>query len=923
MDNLPDTGMPLPVPDKGKLVTSQLFAAYLACPTKCYLLAIGEVAIGNDYIDWDERRNESYRLDGVQRLMAEDHRKFDVGLPNSKNWKHALWDFVLDVVVRTQNCEARLHAVERISVEGTNPPSQFIPIRFVPTNKLTRSDKLIAGFEALSLAKALGVKVDTAKIIHGSRGTTSKVTANTISRAVNKTIGQVAALLSTSSPPDLILNRHCPECGFQSRCRKKAIEKDDLSLLANLPTKERSRLNGKGILTVNQLAYTFRPRRRTKRLAARPEKYHHSLKALALREKKIHLVGDPQLQIKGTAIYLDVEGLPDRDFYYLVGFRLEGDQGVSHHSLWADTAADEERMWRSFLDILSAIDHPVLIHYGSFETTFLKRMCDRYGGPPEDSAVAKAISSSVNVLSVIFAQVYFPTYSNGLKEIAQFLGFEWGDPSSSGLQSITWRHDWEASGDPTVREKLIAYNADDCKALCLVARTLGQISQPQSDTGDATGSKSDIIRAESLGKNLTSKWGPFKSPLADLELINSAAHWDYQRDRVFVRSGTAKRRVDRRSRRRKGAKKVEKVVILSVPRICPKCSKQSPRKERLLTRNVHDLVFGRDSVKRRVVKYVAQSYRCRSCGNEYGLNKLRLHGRNWGWNIIAYFIYHIVGLGIPQLTVQHSMNRLFGSDLVRSSLNNLKIKASETYFDTKRKIFERIINGTLIHADETSANIKGHLAYVWVFTSLREVVYILAESREGELVKELLKGFNGVLVSDFYAAYDTIECAQQKCLIHLMRDLNDEILNNPFDEEAKTIALRFAALLKPIVDTIDLRGLKKHFLRRHLVEVERFYEFISKSEFKSDVASKLKQRFEKNRDKLFTFLYYDAVPWNNNNAEHAIKAFARLRDVLAGSCTKKGIDEYLTLLSVSETCKYRGIDFLDFLRSGETDFETR
>ena len=88
------------------------------------------------------------------------------------------------------------------------------------------------------------------------------------------------------------------------------------------------------------------------------------------------------------------------------------------------------------------------------------------------------------------------------------------------------------------------------------------------------------------------------------------------------------------------------------------------------------------------------------------------------------------------------------------------------------------------------------------------------------------------------------------------------------------------------------------------------------------MASKLKQRFEKNRDKLFTFLYYDGVPWNNNNAEHAIKAFARLRDVLAGSCTKKGIDEYLTLLSVSETCKYRGTDFLDFLRSGETDFET-
>src|SRR5229473_7070106 len=155
-----------------------------------------------------------------------------------------------------------------------------------------------------------------------------------------------------------------------------------------------------------------------------------------------------------------------------------------------------------------------------------------------------------------------------------------------------------------------------------------------------------------------------------------------------------------------------------------------------------------------------------------------------------------------------------------------------------------------------------------------------------------------------------------------MRDLNDEMLNNPFDQEAKLIGVRFAALLRPIVETIDLRGLKAHFLRKHLREVERFYGFLDGSELNSDVASKLKQRFDKNRDKLFTFLRYDGVPWNNNNAEHAVKAFARLRDVIAGSSTKKGIDEYVTLLSVAETCEYQGLDFLDFLRSGEIDVET-
>jgi len=198
------------------------------------------------------------------------------------------------------------------------------------------------------------------------------------------------------------------------------------------------------------------------------------------------------------------------------------------------------------------------------------------------------------------------------------------------------------------------------------------------------------------------------------------------------------------------------------------------------------------------------------------------------------------------------------------------------------------------------------LAYVWVLTNLSEVVYILAESREGEIVQELLRGFHGVLVSDFYAAYDTIRCPQQKCLIHLMRDLNDEILNNPFDGEMKSVAVGFASLLKPMVDTIDRRGLRKSSLRKHLVAVDQFYNVLDTSDFKSEAALKCQQRFLKNRDKLFTFLRYDGVPWNNNNAEHAIKAFSRLRDVMAGSSSKKGVNEYLTLLTVAETCEYQG-----------------
>jgi hypothetical protein len=41
-----------------------------------------------------------------------------------------------------------------------------------------------------------------------------------------------------------------------------------------------------------------------------------------------------------------------------------------------------------------------------------------------------------------------------------------------------------------------------------------------------------------------------------------------------------------------------------------------------------------------------------------------------------------------------------------------------------------------------------------------------------------LSGFRGVLVSDFYAGYDSLPCKQQRCLIHLIRDLNGDFLKN-------------------------------------------------------------------------------------------------------------------------------------------------
>jgi len=93
-----------------------------------------------------------------------------------------------------------------------------------------------------------------------------------------------------------------------------------------------------------------------------------------------------------------------------------------------------------------------------------------------------------------------------------------------------------------------------------------------------------------------------------------------------------------------------------------------------------------------------------------------------------------------------------------------------------------------------------------------------------------------------------------------MRDLNGDLLKYPFNEEIKSIGQKFTLLLKSIIDTIAQCGLKTKFLRNHKPSVENFYERLSSCNYKTNIAIYYQERFNKNRDKLFTFLDYDAVP---------------------------------------------------------------
>ena len=901
-------------------ITTSLFEAALKCFTKCFLRSLGETGKGNTYADWVRTQTESCRSEGIKGLMAgAAHDECIIGPPGTENPKMVKWRLAVDFVARAQNLESSIHIVERVPSEGQGKPTQFIPIRFVFTNKLTRDDKLLLAFDALVLSEMLGHEIKFGKIIHGDNHATLKVQTLVLASAVRKLTKKLAILLSNNSPPDLVLNRHCAECEFQARCRQKAIEKDDLGLLSRMTEKERRKFNSKGIFTVTQLSFTFRPRRRPKRLAVKREKYHHSLKALAIRERKIHIVGSPDLKIEGTPVFLDVEGLPDRDSYYLVGVRIKTAEGIIHHSLWADRADEEPKIWTDFLRVLSGIENPILIHYGSFETTFMKRMCDRYGEPPEGSAVAKAVESPVNLVSVLFAQIYFPTFSNGIKEIARYLGFTWTDPTASGVQTIAWRREWETAKTPSLKAAILTYNAQDCEALELLAGKLFELFQasPQAEGS----SQNDVVHTEKLKRDhpYGFKRNTFSFP--ELDVINKAAYWDYQRERVYVKSNARLKVALTPALRARKVLSPNKTIECPRPRSCPKCGSTNFFGHGKRSKTVLDLKFMRHGIKRWIIRYRFRRYKCQDCGATFFPEKRGWAQSKLGAGILAYSLYQNIGLRVAQENVDRSLNKLFALDLAIGTTNRLKAKAAKLYEGTYNALVKRLCNGRLIHADETKISVEGKSGFVWVFANMEEVAYVYSETREGVTPQNLLKDFTGVLVSDFYAAYDGIRCPQQKCLIHLIRDLNDAVLEHPYDEQLKRLVKSFADLLKPMVETIDRHGLKAHFLRKHLVSVDRFYRQLLRTDLQSESARAIKERLEKNSDKLFTFLVHDGVPWNNNNAEHAIKAFAMLRHIIQGVTSEKGIRDYLVLLSICQTCKYKEVDFLDFLRSDQKDIE--
>ncbi len=904
-------------------ITREVVEDYLDCKYKAYLKLAGEKGTISDYEQLIKEVAIGMHQTATGKLNAR-HKKAEtkgINRLDRASLKQALPLF-LGPVFHNAKMSFYFDALQRAPGSSTLGEFHYIPVLFHQTERPSRKQRSMLEIQALVLARLQRKKPGFGILIHGIDHQVKRVRMKLNdgkSQLVLKEIMEIQA----GKQPRFHLNDHCTICEFYQRCYADAKAKDDLSLLRRISEKEILKYNKRGIFTVTQLSCTFRARKSRKNSLQRPQPYQHALKALALREQKVYIYGTPELPVCNARIYFDVEGDEERRFSYLVGMNVQIEGKEETHSFWAETQADERLMYEQFVDVIRQYEDPRLFAYGSYEAMFLRRML-KYVNMRE--ITVKLIERLVNMLSIIHAFVYFPTYTNSLKDIARYLGFNWTQTQASGLLSTAWRRKWETTGSTVFKEKLLNYNLEDCSALKLVTNFIYTLCANRLPDGDVDRQDQGICRVQDMDFSWRKRqWGQASFAIPDYEFINRCAYFDYQRAKVYVRTNKTARVDIARERRQKNTKKNLRPsqLVQITARGCPLCggSNLSITRDGRLRRIAYDLVLSRVGIKRRVFHVKTSWHWCADCGKRFlPRDYLRLdeyfHSlKSWA---VCENVVHLSSYG----KIVEKMRDYFGIPMTASDVYLLKRLLAQYYAETYSLLLKKIVTGSLIHADETEVHLtKGGKGYVWVFTNLEEAVFMYKGSRDGEFMQNLLKDFNGVLVSDFYAPYDSLSCRQQKCLVHLMRDLNHDVQHNPWDEEIKYLAVKFGKLMRPIVATIDRYGLKRRYLNKYRRNVSSFFRDVCAKRFGSDVAVAYQKRLLKYQDKVFTFLNHNGVPWNNNNAEHALKRFAGYREIFDGQISEHGLNAYLVLLSIYMSCKYKGLSFLKFLLSKEKDID--
>jgi predicted RecB family nuclease len=270
----------------------------------------------------------------------------------------------------------------------------------------------------------------------------------------------------------------CKLCHWHTFCIAQLTAEDDLTLIPFLRRSHRDvmrdriptiaalgAINPDGFIKGKKTAFPGMGADRLRLLQARAMMLKASPPKPYLREPVT-------LDVFPLELFFDVEVDPLRGICYLHGFveRHNGDNATERFVPFLaeePTPAAERDAFAAAFDYFAAHPDAAIYYYSKYERTTYRRLQQKYPDicTPEDVERLFEPPRAVDLYGdVVLKATEWPTRDHSIKTLAKYLGFTWRDGHPSGAASVEWFDRWCRERHPDMRERILDYNEDDCRA---------------------------------------------------------------------------------------------------------------------------------------------------------------------------------------------------------------------------------------------------------------------------------------------------------------------------------------------------------------------------------------------------------------------------------------------------------------------------
>lgn len=275
--------------------------------------------------------------------------------------------------------------------------------------------------------------------------------------------------------------------------------------------------------------------------------------------------------------------------------------------------------------------------------------------------------------------------------------------------------------------------------------------------------------------------------------------------------------------------------------------------------------------------------------------------------VLTAWLHFALGNTLSQIIEVFNFHLLM--KLTPGGLVQMWYRLQEVLYGWYEELQAEALESSVLHADETGWRVNGKTHWLWCFTNERLTYYMIHKSRGSPaLLDFFISEFKGILISDFWGAYNAVACAlRQTCLVHLLRDLKHvEKYKSKADDWPQ-----FAKKLRRLIgDAIRLWRKRREMPEEQYASQrsrldQRLAELIE-TPWKNKDAKRLVKRLRRHRNDIFTFLDHENVPFENNHAEREIRPAVIIRKNSYGNRSDQGANCQAVLMSIFRTLKQRG-----------------